>query len=107
MEISDMLSSLRNIFNIKAEQITQYVGEQVKYYYHWESGYRKPKPGNLMKLANLYHVPYDLFLSGDEKYFKTTAINILIDSMNTKEKEDLVNLLLQSIMRDRNRLGPK
>lgn len=46
-------------------------------------------------------------LSGDEKYFKTTAINILIDSMNTKEKEDLVNLLLQSIMRDRNRLGPK
>ena len=107
MEISDMLSSLRNIFNIKAEQIAQYVGEQVKYYYHWESGYRKPKPGNLMKLANLYHVPYDLFLSGDEKYFKTTAINILIDSMNTKEKEDLVNLLLQSIMRDRNRLGPK
>lgn len=65
MEISDMLSSLRNIFNIKAEQIAQYVGEQVKYYYHWESGYRKPKPGNLMKLANLYHVPYDLFLSGD------------------------------------------
>lgn len=46
MEISDMLSSLRNIFNIKAEQIAQYVGEQVKYYYHWESGYRKPKPGN-------------------------------------------------------------
>ncbi len=44
MEISDMLSSLRNIFNIKAEQIAQYVGEQVKYYYHWESGYRKPKP---------------------------------------------------------------
>lgn len=33
MEISDMLSSLRNIFNIKAEQIAQYVGEQVKYYF--------------------------------------------------------------------------
>ena len=30
MEISDMLSSLRNIFNIKAEQIAQYNVPPVK-----------------------------------------------------------------------------
>ncbi len=107
MEVSDMLKQLRHIFNIKAEQIAQYTGEKVKYYYHWESGYRRPKAGNLLKLANLYHVPYDVFLIGDEKYFKATAINILIDSMNTKEKEDLINLLLQSVMRDRERMSKK
>ena len=99
-----MLKQLRHIFNIKAEQIAQYAGEEIKYYYHWESGYRRPKPGNLPKLAKLYHVPYDLFLSNDEKYFKLTAIKLLIDTMNTREKEDLMNLLLHSIMRDKERL---
>lgn len=65
---------------------------------------QRPKPGNLLKLAKLYHVPYDLFLSNDEKYFKLTAIKLLIDTMNTREKEDLMNLLLHSIMRDKERL---
>ena len=61
----------------------------------------------LLTLLDLKNRKKRIGETGHEKYFKTTAINILIDSMNTKEKEDLVNLLLQSIMRDRNRLGPK
>ena len=31
MELCDMLKQLRHIFNIKAEQIAQYAGEEIKY----------------------------------------------------------------------------
>ena len=104
-KVNSKLEWIRNFFFDSRKDGADRIGVTANYLCQIETGTKVPRLKGLCKFS--YHVPYDLFLSGDEKYFKTTAINILIDSMNTKEKEDLVNLLLQSIMRDRNRLGPK
>ncbi|GFI55775.1 hypothetical protein IMSAG013_00826 [Clostridiales bacterium] len=93
MRINEIMYKTRNTRNLLRKEAASIIGVSSSYYRQLENGNKSPRPKMLVKIANGFHIPVDLFFKEENKQYLINSVIALIMMTPSDERQTLCDIL--------------
>lgn len=91
MEVNKIMYRIRNMRNLTRKEVADITGISNSYYMQLENGDKNPRAKMLVKIANGFNVPIDIFFKDENKQYLVNSIIALIMMTSNDELQALCN----------------
>lgn len=89
MKTHEIMQRIRNVRNLSRKEAAGIIGISNSYYLQLENGNRNPRPKMLLKIANSFNVPIDIFFKDENKQYLINSVVALIMMTSNDELQTL------------------
>lgn len=83
------MQRIRNVRNLSRKEAANITGVSSSYYLQLENGDKNPRPKMLLKIANGFNVPIDVFFKDENKQYLINSVIALIMMTSNDELQTL------------------